>query len=83
MTIHESKSLAERAKALYEDRIRKELGLGNHGKYVAIEPDSRDYFVAETFGEAIRSSRNMHPDKLAFVIRVGHEAAIHLGVMSS
>jgi hypothetical protein len=82
MSTQETKSLARRAKSLFEDQLRKELEAENHGKYVAIEPDSHDYFVAETFSEAIRASRNKHPEKLAFVIRIGHEAAIHLGVMS-
>ncbi|MDX1927928.1 MAG: hypothetical protein SFV81_15495 [Pirellulaceae bacterium] len=83
MTADESKSLADRAKALFEGEIREKLEVEHHGKYVAIEPDSHDYFVAATFSEAVRASRNVHPEKLAFVMRVGHLAAIHLGAVSS
>ena len=77
-----SQSLPDRAKAFFEARLRKALEAEHQGKYVAIEPDSHDYFVADTFSDAIRASRSTHPDKLAFVSRIGHQAAIHLGAGS-
>ena len=47
--------------------------------YVAIEPDSGDHFVAASFGEAVAAARTAYPDRISFVIHVGHQAAIHLG----
>jgi len=37
----------------------------------------------KTLSEAIQASRAAHPDRLAFAMRVGHDAAVHIGVMTS
>ena len=83
MISEETKSLTNRAKAVYQSQFREKLEAEHWGKYVAIEPDSKDYFVADSFGDAIRASRSSHPTRIAYVIRVGYEAAIHIGAMTS
>ena len=50
--------------------------------FVAIEPDSGDYFFGKTLSEAIQAPRAAHPDRLAFAMRVGHITAVNLGVLS-
>jgi hypothetical protein len=52
------------------------------GKFVAIEPESEDYFVSESFDGAVRSSREKYPTRLCHVIRIGHKAAFHIGRMT-
>jgi hypothetical protein len=66
MISEQSKSVAERAKAIYADRLRPQLEANHPGRFVAIEPDSGDYFLA-------------YSERISFVIRIGHETAIHLG----
>ena len=83
MASEQSRSIAERAKAIYADRLRVELEAEHRGRYVAIEPDSADYYLADSFGDAVREARKAHPDRICFVIRVGHGAAIHIGGMTS
>lgn len=73
-------SIAERAKQIYEGRLKALLEATDPDKFVAIEPESGDYFLGVTLSEAIRKSRQKHPDRLAHAIRVGHNAAVHFGM---
>ncbi len=77
-----SMELARRAQSLYERRLKAKLEATNEGDFVAIEPDSGDYFVGKTMSEAIQSARAAYPDRLGFAIRVGHKNTVELGVMS-
>ena len=63
-------SVAEEAKAVYEADYRDQLEADHFGKFVAIEPLSRDSFVAETFIEAALAAKDRHPNFKFFVIRV-------------
>ncbi len=75
----QSQDVATRAKLLYEEKLRDQLEREHRNQFVAIEPDSGDYFLGETYGEAVRAARQAHPNQISFVLRVGHDAAIHLG----
>ena len=83
MISEHSKSVAERAKAIYAERLQADLEAEHHGRFVAIEPESADHFIADSFSQAVEAARSAHPDRISFVIRIGHEAAIHIGVMTS
>ncbi len=73
-------SVADRAKRIYEDRLKATLEATEPDKFVAIEPESGDYFVGVTLSEAIGKSRKTYPDRLAHAIRVGHRAGVHFGM---
>jgi|AP95_1055475.scaffolds.fasta_scaffold147054_1 hypothetical protein len=83
MASAQTEELAQRATKLYEETLREQLERTNLNDFVAIEPDSGDYFFGTTLSEAIQASRSAHPDRLAFGIRVGHTAAVHIGEMYS
>ena len=68
------------AEEVYEARLRKVLEPEHMGEFVAIEPESGDYFLGKTVSEAIGAARRSHPDRLAHAMRVGHKAALHFGV---
>jgi hypothetical protein len=72
-------SVAMQAKAVYDADLRERLEAENHGDFVAVEPESRDSYIASTFIEAAMAAKAAHPDKKSFVIRVGYEAAVHIG----
>jgi hypothetical protein len=74
-----ARSVAERAKRIYDDRLRADLEAGHAGRFAAIEPDSGDHFLADTLDAAVRAARAAHPDCLSHVVRVGHPAALHMG----
>lgn len=74
-----TRSVIERAKRIYEERLRATLEAGHLGRYVAVEPESGDHFLADTFDGAVEAARLAHPSRLPHVIRVGHAAALHIG----
>ncbi len=75
-------SLASRAEQLYADSIRQLVERDHLNKFVAIEPDSGRYFVGDTISEAMQAARAAIPGCLAYCVRVGHKAAVHLGASS-
>lgn len=72
-------SVAEQAKAVYESDHREGLVANHLGEFVAIEPESREAFVAKTFIDAAMQAKTAHPDRKSFVIRIGYDAAVHIG----
>ena len=72
-------SIAKEAKAVYDADYREQLESDHFGEFVAIEPQSRDSFVAETFIDAALAAKERHPTRKSFVIRIGYEAAVHIG----
>ena len=76
-------SVAEAAKRVYEEDLRTQLEREHIDDFVAIEPSSRSYFLGTTFLEVALAAKEAYPDRKSFVIRVGHEAAFHIGGFSS
>ncbi len=76
-------SVAQEAKEVYEQDLRERLEAGHRNDYVAIEPVSRRFFLGDTFIAAALAAREAYPDRRSFVIRIGHEAAFHLGAGAS
>jgi hypothetical protein len=83
MVSEHSMTVAQRAKSIYLGRLQSQLLAEHPDEYVAIEPDSGDYFLAHSFSDAVRNARTAHPDRISFVIRIGHEAAIHIGAATT
>jgi hypothetical protein len=81
--ISESNAIAEKAKSIYEARMRLELESKHRDRFVAIEPRSGDYYLGNTFIEAALAAKQAHPEGQSFVIRIGHEAAFHIGAANS
>lgn len=80
MTIsQQSFEVARRAKAVYATRFQSQLESEHPNRFVAIEPESEEYFVADSYSKAVSAARQAHPDRIAFVIRIGHDAALHIG----
>ena len=67
--------LSEKAKRFYDEQLKAELEPRENGKFIAIEPDSRKYFLAKTAVEAIEEGRAVLPGKMFFLARVGYPAA--------
>ncbi len=75
-------SIANDAKQVYEE-LRDKLEANNLDQYVAIEPESKSHFLGATFIEAAMAAKNEYPDRKSFVLRIGHEAAFHIGASTS
>ena len=83
MASEQSLDVARRATEIYDMRLRGILEADHRNAYVAVEPDSGDYFLGDTLSEAIQAARTAHPNRISFALRVGHPSAVHLGVMST
>ncbi len=83
MASEHSLDVAHRATEIYDMRLRVMLETDHRNAYVAVEPDSGDYFLGDTLSEAIQAARTAHPNRISFALRVGHPTAVHLGVMST
>lgn len=79
MTIDQARGNADRARRIYDDRLRSTLEANHFGRFVAVEPDSGDHFLADTLDAAADAAQAAYPNRRAHVIRVGHPAALHIG----
>lgn len=82
MVSAETRSVIDRANRIYGERLQASLEAEHRDRFVAIEPDSGDHFLADTLDGTVRASRAKYPDRLTHLIRVGHQAAIHIGLMT-
>ena len=62
------------------DNIRESLEKSHLHQFVAIEPQSVNYYLGATLSEAIGSARQEFPDRLAHAFRLGHRTAVHFGM---
>ena len=81
MVSEETKNVIERAKAIYEQELRDSLEAEHRDRFVAIEPESGDHFVADSFDAAVKAARSQYPSRLSHTIRIGHRAAFSIGLM--
>jgi hypothetical protein len=77
------KSVIAHAKRIYADQLQAALETHHRNRFVAIETESGDYFLGDTFDEAVKAARADHPSRLSYTIWIGHRAAFHLGACGS
>jgi hypothetical protein len=82
MASEQSMEIVRRGQEIYDRRLRAGLEATSEGRFVAIEPDSGDYYLGESLSEAIQAARAAHPDQLVFALRVGHRTTVDLGVVT-
>jgi hypothetical protein len=68
-----------KAKRIYKNIVEPGLNETDFGKFVAIEPDSKSYFIGITGREAIDKAEEQFPDKSFYLARVGFKAAYSFG----
>jgi len=78
MASAQSEDVARRGTQLYEQRLRALLEPTHNGQFIAIEPDSGDYFVGDTDSEVVAAARQTYPDRLPLVLRIGQLATYYL-----
>ena len=78
MASPDSDDIMRRAEEIYEQRLKTTLEATALHKFVAIEPDSGDYFLSRTLSEAGAAARKTHPDRIYAALRVGHAATIEM-----
>ncbi|PIR71745.1 MAG: hypothetical protein COX89_01195 [Candidatus Nealsonbacteria bacterium CG_4_10_14_0_2_um_filter_37_10] len=63
--------IAKQGEEIYEKEFRKKLEPKESGKYVAIEVESKKYFIGGTKEEALDEAQKVFPNKIFFVRRIG------------
>jgi hypothetical protein len=81
MVSAETKSVIARAKEIYASQLQADLEGRCRDRFVAIEPESGEYFLGDTFDEAVKSARTKYPARLSHTIKIGHAAAFQVGAM--
>ena len=69
----------EDVRLVYERELKDSMERDFPGQYIAIVTSSRRHFVEPTFLAAAMAARNAEPDHIPFVIRIGYDAAFHIG----
>jgi hypothetical protein len=64
-----------KAQNIYK-QIKNQLEKDHKDEYVAIEPDSGDYFLGNDQIEVITKAKKKYPNKIFYLIKIGHEAVI-------
>ena len=80
MTRSDVDEFVRKAETIYATRLRAVLEPTHAHEFVAIEPESGDYFLGHTLSEATRAARNAYPDRMNHAMRIGHRAALHFGL---
>jgi hypothetical protein len=75
----QTEDVVRRAKAVYQERLQALLEHAHRDQFLAIEPDSGDYFLGDCLSAAAAAARQAHPDRMSFVMRIGHPAALEMG----
>jgi hypothetical protein len=75
----ESRAVIDRAKQIYAKQLQPVLEKEHQDRFIAIEPESGEYFLGDTFDEAVQAARTKFPTRLSHTIKIGHRAAFHLG----
>ena len=69
------REISRKGKDLFQ-KLDAELREKYHGKFVAIDADSGEYFLGDTTMDADKQARTKYPGKVFYVGRIGHRAAI-------
>ncbi len=80
MNEREVDEFVRRAEEIYATRLRSVLEPEHIDEFVAIEPESGDYFLGKTLSEAARAARQSYPHRKTHAMRVGRRAALHFGM---
>ncbi|MEY3174827.1 MAG: hypothetical protein RLZZ436_2741 [Planctomycetota bacterium] len=76
-------SVSEAAKMVYDRELKERLESAYRDKFVAIEPTSKAFFLGDTFLAAALAAKQAFPGRTSFVLRIGHDAAFHIGGATS
>lgn len=66
--------LIKRGREFYDEELKVLLEQSHVGRFVAVEPNNRKYFLRDSAVEAIESGREALPGEMFLLVRVGHSA---------
>jgi len=66
--------IANEGTKIYEE-IKSKYLPQDIGKYLAIEIESKDVYLADNTADAVLEAKKMHPGKVFFIVKIGYSAA--------
>lgn len=66
--------IAEEGAKIY-DQIKVQYDPQHRGKFLAIDIDSKNVYLADTSADAVALAKQAHPDKIFYVVKIGFDAA--------
>lgn len=76
---YSKEEFARRGRALYDQRIRKQVDPAENGRIVAIEIETGEFAVADDVPSACKSLIAKNPDAQIWTVRAGHRAVHRVG----
>jgi hypothetical protein len=70
----------QEARDLYETALKSKLEPEFNNQFIAIEPDSEAYAVANSSGNAMRAMHKTHPGKPVLLMKIGPEPETELAI---
>ena len=80
MAIDDTTAFVQKAEMIYEARLQALLEPEHEDEFVAIEPESGEYFLGKTMNDTAKTARSAYPGRMTHVMRIGHRTALHLGL---
>ncbi len=71
--------LMDRARRIYEERLKGELEPDHNGEFLAVEVESGDHFLGSSEIEAYDEAIKRHPGKKFAFLRVGFRTTRFVG----
>jgi len=68
----------QKARAIYESKLKAKLEPEFNNKFIAIEPDTEAYAIADSSGNAMRAMHKTHPSKPVLLMKIGPEPETEL-----
>ena len=66
--------IADEGSKIYE-QIKTRYEPAQNGKFLAIDIESKEVFLADTSSEAVEHARMSHPNRIFYVVKIGFTAA--------
>lgn len=74
--------IAEEGAKIYGN-IKSQYEPKENGKFLAIDIESEDTFLAQTSSGAVEQARTVHPNRVFYVVKIGHAVAETLARLGS
>jgi hypothetical protein len=64
--------IGDEGQKIYEE-IKSKYEPAQNGKFLAIEVDSKDVYLADSTVEAVEVAKKEHPNKVFYVVKIGFD----------
>jgi hypothetical protein len=75
----QTQELVRNAERVYDERLRARLETDHFGSLIALDPESGDFVLADTFREIDVAAQRRFGNKPVHIFRVGGGGAVRIG----